>query len=112
MRNFVQPGNAVTAVAPSGGATAGAGVLIGKLFGIAATTEAAGGNVEIATVGVFDMAKAAVAVAAGDVIYFDESAGVVTTDDDSGANFRIGVAIAAAADSAATCRVRLDGAAT
>jgi predicted RecA/RadA family phage recombinase len=51
-------------------------------------------------------------VAAGDPAYYDATAGAVTTDDDTGANKRIGVFIAAAADSATTGRVRLDGAAT
>lgn len=112
MRNFVQPGNTITAITPIGGVTSGAPVLIGSLFGVASTTQAAGEDVELATVGVYDLPKAAVVVAAGDVAFYDATAGAVTTDDDTGANKRIGVFIAAAADSATIGRVRLDGAAT
>ena len=113
MKNYVQPGNAVTAITPAGGVSSGAGVLIGNLFGIAATTEAATDEVEIATVGVFDINKVAgTAVAVGDPIYWDDGNSECTPDDDTGNNLRIGVAIAAAADVATIARVRLDGAAS
>ena len=112
MRNFVQPGHVLTVTASSGGVTSGAPVLIGSLFGIAATTKAAGDEVELAVVGVFDLAKAAVAVTAGAIAYFDASEAKVTTDDDEGGNLRVGIFVTAAADSAITGRVRLDGAAT
>lgn len=112
MKNFVQPGHNITASAPLGGVTSGDPVLIGSLFGVASTTQAAGEEVELSTVGVFDLRKAAVAVTPGAVAYFDASEGKVTTDDDTGANKRVGIFIAAAADSATTGRVRLDGAAS
>ena len=112
MKNFVQPGNVITAFAPSGGVSSGDPLLIGHLFGIAATSQIAGDDVELVVTGVFDIAKAAVAVTAGDVAYFDATAGAVTTDAATGANKRIGVFVAAAADSAPTGRVRLDGSAT
>ena len=112
MRNFVQPGHAITAITPIGGVTSGDPVLIGNLFGIASTTQAAGEEVELSTMGVFDLPKAAVAVTAGAIAYFDESEGKVTTDDDTGANPRVGVFVAAAADSATIGRVRLDGSAS
>lgn len=112
MKNYVQPGHSITAIAPSGGVTSGDPVLIGSLFGVASTTQAAGAEVELATVGVFDLPKAAVNVTAGAVAYFDASEGKVTNTDDTGANKRIGVFIAAAADSVSIGRVRLDGAAS
>ena len=112
MRNFVSPGNAVTANAPVGGVNSGQAVLIGAgLFGVAATTQAAGEEVELATVGVYDLDKAAVAVTAGALAYFDAATSKVTTTSASGANKRVGVFITAAADSDATGRVRLDGSA-
>lgn len=112
MKNYVMPGHNVTAIAPNGGVASGEPILIGNLFGIAATTQAAGEEVELATVGVYDLPKTAVAVTAGAIAYFDESAGMVTTDDDTGSNKRVGIFVAAAADSATIGRVRLDGAAS
>lgn len=112
MRNYVQPGHNITAVTPSGGVTSGDPVLIGNLFGIAATTQAAGDEVELATVGVFDLPKAAVAASAGGIAYFDATAKAVTNTANSGANKRVGVFTAAALSGDATGRVRLDGAAT
>lgn len=112
MKNFVQAGSAITATAPSGGVSSGDPVLIGNLFGVAATDAVQGAETELVVTGVYDLPKAAVAVTAGDVAYFDASAGAVSTDDDTGTNLRVGVFITAAADSAATARVRLDGAAS
>jgi len=51
MKNFIQRGDVITVTAPTGGVTSGQGVLVGNLFGIAATTVAEGENVEIATAG-------------------------------------------------------------
>ncbi|MFN4142782.1 DUF2190 family protein [Aestuariivirga sp.] len=112
MKNFVQPGHNITALAPIGGVASGDPVLIGNLFGIASTDAAEGAEVELGTVGVYDIGKAAVAVSAGDIAYFDATAGNVTTDDATGSNLRVGIFVAAAADSATIGRVRLDGAAT
>lgn len=110
MRNFIQPGNVVTAVTPSGGVVSGDPVLIGNLFGIAATSQAAGEDVELAVTGVYDLPKATGAVTAGAVAYFDASEGKVTTDADTGANKRVGVFVSPAASDANLARVRLDGA--
>ncbi|MCA3572320.1 MAG: DUF2190 family protein [Aestuariivirga sp.] len=112
MKNFVQAGNNITALAPTGGVASGDPVLIGSLFGVAGTDAAEAAEVELATVGVYDLPKAALAVTAGAVAYFDASAGVVTTDDNMGSNLRVGIFVAAAADSATIGRVRLDGAAS
>jgi predicted RecA/RadA family phage recombinase len=112
MKNFVQPGHIITATAPTGGVTSGDPVLIGNLFGVASTTQAEGEDVELSTVGVFDLPKAAVVVTAGAVAYYDESEGVVTTTDDTGSNLRVGIFVTAAADSASIGRVRLDGSAS
>ncbi len=84
MRNYVQPGSVLTVPAPAGGVAAGDPVLIGNLFGIAATTEAAGDPVEVSTTGVFIVPKAVVAATLGAVAYLDAAAGKVTTDDNTG----------------------------
>jgi predicted RecA/RadA family phage recombinase len=112
MKNFVQPGHMITVAAPLGGVIGGAPVLIDHLFGIAATTQDAGEPVELATVGVYALVKATGAVTVGQVAYFDESEGVVTTTSDTDANARIGVFAAAAAEAAATALVKLDGSAS
>jgi predicted RecA/RadA family phage recombinase len=110
MRNFIQPGHTVTVTAPSGGILSGAGLLTGALFGIAATTAAAGEEVEVDTVGVFDLPKAASqAWTVGQKVYWDDTAKVCTTTATS--NSLIGlamVAVGAGADETMG-RVRLNG---
>ena len=59
MRNYIQPGEVITATAPAGGIISGAPMMYGSLFGVAAVTAAAGVQVEIATMGVFDLPKKA-----------------------------------------------------
>jgi predicted RecA/RadA family phage recombinase len=111
MKNFVQPGDLVTVAAPTGGIASGQGVLIGALFGVAAITQAEGSDVEIATRGVFDLAKMNGAeFTPGAAVYWDAAtktaaAGISTAGGDA----RIGVALEVAGPSAATVRCRLDG---
>ncbi len=45
----------------------------------------------------------------GDPIYWDASAGVVTLDDDTGANSQIGIAVTAAGNPSSAVNVRLNG---
>lgn len=112
MKNFVQAGSAITATAPTGGVSSGDPVLIGNLFGVAAIDAAEGAETELVVQGVYELPKASLTVTAGGIAYFDESAGVVSTDDDTGSNLRVGIFVAAAADSTTIGRVRLDGAAS
>ena len=107
MKNYVQRGDVLTVPAPSGGVIAGAGVLVGAIFGVAATSQDAGADVEIATVGVYELAKAAVAVDLGAPLHWDAVAKKITTVADG--NPIIGTATAAAISGAATARVRLLG---
>ena len=108
MRNFVQPGDTVTVPAPSGGVTSGDGVLVGSLFGVAAYSAAEGGEVEITTVGVFDLKKAAGATfTIGAKAYYDATAKAVSAT--ASGNKLIGAALRDANSSAPTARVRLDG---
>lgn len=97
--------------APVGGVASGQGVLIGSLFGVAATTAAEGAEVEIATRGVFDLPKApATVIAQGDRVAWNDTAKLVALP---GAGlFPIGVAVAAAGNGSTTVRVRLDGVST
>lgn len=107
MKNFVQPGDVVTLTAPVGGLQSGDGVLVGALFGVAAYDASEGAEVECRLVGVFDLPKASGAIDEGEAVYWDDSAGNVTTTATD--NTLIGAAIRAADSGAATTRVRLNG---
>jgi predicted RecA/RadA family phage recombinase len=103
-KNFVQPGETLPLTAPYD-VVSGGGFLVGALFAVALVTAASGAAVEGKTTGVFDLAKAAGAVTAGQKIYWDNTAKNCTTTSTS--NTLIGVATQAAASGDATVRVRL-----
>ena len=105
MRNFVQPGNAVTIPSP---ATLAAGdpIVVGALRGVANGDAETGEPVVIATTGVFELDKVgADAFAVGDLAYVDD-AGLVTTDPTD--NDEIGVVVRIAAAGSAKVFVRVD----
>ena len=103
--NFVQPGETLTLAAPAD-VLSGAGVLIGSIFGIAQGNALSGALVDINTQGVWTMPKvSALAIAVGDVLYFDNATKLVNKT--SSGNTRIGLAVTAAANPSATVRVRL-----
>lgn len=109
MKNFIQAGEMITATAPTGGILSGAGLLAGSLFGVAATSQAEGNPVEIATTGVFDLPKvSANTFAFGAKVYWDATAKNCTST--ASGNTLIGAAVAAAGSGATTVRVRLNGA--
>jgi predicted RecA/RadA family phage recombinase len=111
MKNFIQRGDMITVAAPTGGVTSGQGVLVGNLFGVAATTAAEGDSVEIATHGVYELPKLASAViAAGDKVSWDDTAKQVVLPDTG--MVPIGIATLASGNGATIVRVRLDGVAT
>src|SRR6476646_8762891 len=64
-KNFIQPGRVVTLVAPTGGVVSGQAVQVGALFGVAAFDAVGGTGVEVALEGVWELPKAAVAIARG-----------------------------------------------
>jgi predicted RecA/RadA family phage recombinase len=109
MKNFIQPGRMVTAVAPSGGVVSGNAYLIGSLFGVAATTQDQGAEVEIATDGVFELPKTTSQAwaAAFAAIYWDNSTKKLTTT--SSGNTKVGINMKVEASDAAIARVRLNG---
>ena len=109
MKNYVQKGENITVTAAAA-ATSGAGVLVGNLFGIAAGDAAIGEDLDLVTVGVFTMPKVATdVIAVGAPVYWDDSAKLVTTDDDTGNNPEVGLAVTAAANPSGTVNVRLHG---
>ena len=107
MKNFVQRGDILTLVAPYDVA-AGAGLLVGAIFGVATSPALSGATVEAAVCGVFELPKtSAQAWTVGAKVYWDDAAKLCTTVNTS--NTLIGVAVAAAANPSATGLVRLNG---
>ena len=110
MKTFIQDGNIITITAAANIAS-GEGVLIGSIFGIAATDAVAGDAVEIATVGVYELPKLSAAVfAQGDPVSWNDGTGKVVVPATGMAP--IGVATVAAGNATTTIKVRLDGIAT
>lgn len=108
MKNFVQRGDVVTAIAPSGGVVSGQGCLVGSLFGIANFSAAENAEIELSVAGVFDMAKvSAQEWTAGAPIYWKADDKVATNV--ATGNTLIGVALLGASNPSATGRVRLNG---
>lgn len=109
MKNFVQSGGSLDMIAPSGGVTAGVGVLIGAVFGVAAVTAAADETFSLAVRGVFDLAAAThastQAMAAGDTAYWDNTAKVITKT--AAGNTPVGVVVEAKVSTVAIARVAL-----
>ena len=107
MRNFVQPGESLTLAAPYA-LLSGQGAKLGSIFGVAAEDAASGATVDLVTEGVFTLPKvSALALAAGDPVYWDDTAKLVTAT--APGNQRIGVAIGAASNPSGTVDVRLNG---
>lgn len=108
MKNYIQPGKAITCIAPSGGVTAGLVYLaVANIFGVAATTALQGEEYELQTGDVYELPKvSAQAWTFGQVIYWDPVAKLATTVTTD--NFKIGVAMLAAANPSGLGRVRLN----
>lgn len=105
-KNFIQPGKTLTFAAPTGGVTAGVGVLMGVTFGIALQTAAAGVTFDLGTTGVWDVAKLNTEVwLANDKIYWDNANARATNAPAAGTRL-IGFAASAAANPTTTGRVR------
>ncbi|MEY9184644.1 DUF2190 family protein [Bradyrhizobium sp. USDA 313] len=109
MKNYIQPGKMVTATAPVGGTVSGTAYLIGSLFGVAATSQAAGEDVEIATVGVFELPKVAAQAWAAPfaAVYWDNAAKNVTNV--AAGNTKIGINMKAQGAADTVARIRLNG---
>lgn len=106
MKNYIQVGENLTFPAPYAVASGG-GMQVGQWFGVACTTAAEGEEVVAQCCGVYDLTKvSAQAWAAGDAIYWDNTAKKTTTV--STGNLRIGVAVQAAANPSSTGRVVLE----
>ncbi|MHC0054148.1 DUF2190 family protein [Actibacterium sp. D379-3] len=107
MRNYVQPGVSITVTAAAA-ASSGDGVKVGNLFGIASGDAAIGEKLVLSTEGVFDMPKvSANTFDVGALVYWDDTAKVVTST--ASGNTRVGLAVTAAANPSGSVNVRLDG---
>jgi predicted RecA/RadA family phage recombinase len=105
--NYIQPGNVIEHLAPSGGVLAGQGLKIGaREFGVALNTAVENGAVQLATEGVFTMAKtSALVISIGDLLYWDATNKVVNKT--AAAQVCVGVAVSAAANPSATVQIKL-----
>ena len=91
-KNFVQRGDYVTMIAPSGGVKSGDPVLIGATFGVAMTDALEGAEFETAVTGVWDLPSAG-AIGAGAAVYYDVSEKKITAT--STGNILVGVCLIA-----------------
>ena len=108
MRNYVQPGNSLAIAVPyAGGILSGQGVLVGALFGVAATDGAQNATIEAQTQGVFDITKQpSLAITAGARVFWDDTNRRITTT--ATGNFQVGIATTAALAADTTVRVWLN----
>ena len=107
MKNQVQKGENITVIATTVAAS-GDVVKIGNIIGIAATDADVGDQIDVVTVGVFDLPKVgANALAVGDAVYLRDSDGLVTST--ASGNTKIGVAVTDAANPSGNVHVRLSG---
>ena len=103
--NFVQDGATVDATA-NAAVTAGTGMLIGNLFGVALNTADNGAPVRLRTEGVVTIAKtSALAISIGDRLFWDATNKVVNKT--SSAQVCVGVAVSAASNPSATVQIKL-----
>jgi predicted RecA/RadA family phage recombinase len=104
MKNFVQKGDTITAVAPAGGVVSGQFVIVGSIGGVANYDAAAGANVELSVEGCFDLPKVTGdALTAGSVAKVTPATGVVGLAGTTS----IGWVLTAAGAGTTVARVRL-----
>lgn len=107
MKTYEKSGDIVTVTAPYN-TTAGQGVLVGTLWGVALTSVSSGAQVEILVRGQATIAKtSATVIAAGDALYWDDTNRVVNKTTTS--QLYVGKALAAAGNPSATVSVVFDG---
>jgi predicted RecA/RadA family phage recombinase len=105
MKTFVQKGDVLDAIAPTGGVVSGNAYLIAKAFGSAAATAAEGETFALVVEGVVNLPKATGAITQFATVYWDDVAKNVTTTATS--NTKIGYATAAQISADTTVNVKL-----
>lgn len=94
MQNYGKSGEVVTLTAPNGGVVSGTAYKIGSIVVVATASVAEGLPFEAQIKGVVNLPKPpSEAWEENDKLYFDESEGVFTLDDDTAANALVGVAV-------------------
>lgn len=88
MKNFVQVGDILDAIAPAGGVIGGNAYLLGAAFGIAAATAAEGDPFAYVVEGVVELPIPNAAIAQFAKIYWDDTAKALTTT--VGTNTKVG----------------------
>lgn len=107
MKNFIQSGCTLTVVAPAN-LLGGQAVLVGAIFGVACGDAVQGAEVEVNRFGVYALAAVnADTLAAGDKVYWDNTARRVTKVATN--NVLIGAAAAVKSGTETTATVLLDG---
>lgn len=105
MRNYVQQGRTLTIPAPAAVSSGGV-VVAGAIAGVANGAAAIGQLVDVELEGVFVLPKvAALAIAIGDVVYWDATNKLVTKT--ASGNVKLGVATTVAPNPSAVVSVRL-----
>ena len=107
--NFVREGDVFEVEAPSGGLTAGNVYVAGQAFGVVLASAASGATTQCKVGGVWDVTKlnaASMSMAVGANVHWDATNAQATTSATT--NTKIGVAVAAAGNTDATVRVRLN----
>jgi predicted RecA/RadA family phage recombinase len=108
VKNYIQPGKTITVLAPAD-RTSGAPVKVGGIFGVAAFTALSGAELEVTVEGVFELAKDNnLVISQGDWLYYDAANDWLDkTSSGSPTPQRVGYAVAAAAQTATTVKVKL-----
>lgn len=110
MKNFVQPGETIPFIAPSGGVVAGNAHLLGAIVGVVGRTAAEGEESNLVLEGVFTLPKAAsVTPAPGALLYFIAADKTITNSASGNTKIGVHAGLAASASGDATVRVRLNG---
>lgn len=108
MKNFIQPGNTVSAAAPYAVASGAGALLGGSLFGVAVNTYGSGDAGEFVTEGVFELTKTSGTVhdfTLGRRVYWDNSGKALVAT--STGNHPVGVVVEAAGTAAVLAKVKL-----
>lgn len=106
MRNFYQTGDTIDATAPSGGVASGQSLLIGGLFGVAATDATEAAKFALHLTGCYRLPKATGnSLSEGQKAYWNDTAKNITGT--ASGNTLVGHVIEAAATGATIALVRL-----
>jgi len=105
--NFLQEGDTLSLIAPSGGVTSGVGYMIGGLFVVALTSAAQGAVFSGMTGGVFSMTKnthaTTKAFTAGETVFWDDTN--KRWDKTATGLFGVGIAVEAATSTGTSVKV-------